>query len=129
MEGRTVGFSVLVAEDDPRLRAMLRRTLRQAGWQVRVAEDGEQAMALIDAAVPDLLLTDIDMPRMGGVELVSRVRARLPELPVVFMSGNPEVDTLDLTPHFLSKPFAPESLDAVLARATAAAAVRRREAG
>ncbi len=104
---------------------MLRRTLRGAGWQVRVARDGRQALEALAVEVPDLLLTDVDMPDMSGVELVAVVRLRDPELPVVFMSGNPEAETSALSPHFLPKPFSIDSLDGVLARAWASAAVRR----
>jgi CheY-like chemotaxis protein len=129
VEGGLSGFSILVVEDDEKLRAMLRRTLRGAGWHVRVAEDGREALESFGSETPDLLLTDIDMPNMNGIELVARVRERYPDLPVVFMSGNPEAETSGLSPHFLPKPFLLESLDGVLARASAAAAARRSVAG
>lgn len=129
MAGRSTGLSILVVEDDEKLRVMLRRTLRAAGWQVRVVEDGLQALSALAWEVPDLLLTDVDMPNLNGIELGEAVRERFPALPIVFMSGNPEAQTLRLSPHFLPKPFSLPSLDAILAWVLAAVLARRSVAG
>lgn len=129
MGTRASSLSILVVEDDEKLRVMLHRTLRWAGWRVRVAEDGLQALAALAEETPDLLLSDIDMPRMGGMELGGVVEERYPGLTVVFMSGNPEASTLGLSPFFLPKPFSTESLEAVLERAAAQVRRRRSVAG
>ena len=78
---------VVLAEDADMLREMWRRLLAAAGVSVRVARDGEQALALIEEATPDVLVTDVGMPIMDGFELLECVRERWPELPVIVISG------------------------------------------
>ena len=114
MEAAISGPSILGLEDDPRLRASLRRTLWRAGWRVRVAAHGAEALRLVGERAPDLVLSDVDMPVMDGVELGRALTSRRPGLPIVFMSGNPETQTRALSPHFLSKPFSLESLEQAL---------------
>jgi two-component system cell cycle sensor histidine kinase/response regulator CckA len=82
------GATVLVVDDEPALRAVAARSLKQAGFRVLQAADGGDALELIDRhGAPDLVLTDILMPGIGGVELVRRLRDRWPTLPILFMSG------------------------------------------
>ena len=80
---------VLLADDEAALRSAAARVLRRAGYTVLEAEDGEAALALWresrDAIA--LLLTDVRMPRLNGVELAERLRSEAPELPVLFMTG------------------------------------------
>ncbi len=87
------GGTILLAEDDEAVRELTRRILTKAGYDILAAEDGEAALELA-AAHPgtiELLLTDVVMPRMGGHELARQIRARRPEIDVVFMSGFPEL--------------------------------------
>ncbi len=65
---------VLVVDDDPSMLRMLSRWLEKAGYTVRVASDGQQALAMIEADCPDFLVTDWEMPNMDGLELCRRVR-------------------------------------------------------
>lgn len=125
MERRISGFSILVVEDDPRLRAMLRRVLTGSGWQVHLADDGVDALAALASLSPDVVLSDVDMPRMDGLALGRTLRETHPTVPVVFMSGNPETQTGDLSPYFVSKPFCLESLDRELIRAARDAFARK----
>lgn len=107
------GPLVLLAEDDGVLREILVLLLHDAGYQVLAAFDGQAALSLVRDRKVDLLLTDVDMPRMGGVELARRLTARQPGLPVLFMSGSsaaPEGGP------FIAKPFAMNELEAHLAR-------------
>ena len=79
---------VLVVEDDPALRLMLVRELART-YTVYEAEDGAQALEVVDEIpTPDLVVSDVDMPRMTGIELVSRIKAdqRLRSLPVIIVS-------------------------------------------
>ncbi len=118
-DGARLG-TILIAEDDVLLRRMLRRALTSHGWSVVEAVDGLDALELLRGTAVNLVLTDVDMPRMGGRELTLAVNARLPGLPVVLMSGNPLVDTSDVSPWFIPKPFAPKTMERVLAAALAA---------
>jgi CheY-like chemotaxis protein len=67
---------VLVADDDDDILALLRLRLERAGYEVRVARDGIEAIEALDAGVPDLAIIDVMMPRMDGHEVVRVLRAR-----------------------------------------------------
>jgi diguanylate cyclase (GGDEF)-like protein len=68
-------FSVLVVDDDPDKRMLLTVALQMAGYDVRTANDGEEGLAAMESYHPDLLITDVMMPKMDGYELARRVRA------------------------------------------------------
>jgi two-component system cell cycle sensor histidine kinase/response regulator CckA len=106
--------SVLLAEDNPAIRELAARTLREAGYRVTEAEDGAQARELAEAhgSTVDLLITDVVMPGQTGRELAAALRRSRPSLPVVFMSGYSDVagDGHDPADPFLAKPFAPDDL-------------------
>jgi two-component system, cell cycle sensor histidine kinase and response regulator CckA len=80
---------VLVAEDDPVVRAMLQRLLLDAGFDVRTARHGDEALGLALRASGefDIVVTDVRMPVMDGWELARRLRERWPTLPVLYISG------------------------------------------
>ena len=61
-----MSHSVLVVDDEPNIRLSLEFLMRKAGYQVRAAADGEEALAAVRAEPPDLLLLDVTMPRMTG---------------------------------------------------------------
>ncbi len=103
--------TVLLVEDEAPVRRLLRRVLTQQGYRVFEARDGVEALEVWGARTGeiDLLVTDVVMPRMGGVALARRLRAEQPGLPVLFVSGHPEERTAGRTPeivtgHFLQKP-------------------------
>lgn len=68
-------FSVLVVDDDPDKRMLLTVALQMAGYEVRTANDGEEGLAAVEAYQPDLIITDVMMPKVDGYELARRVRA------------------------------------------------------
>jgi len=106
------GETVLVVEDQEALRQLLARLLTAAGYRVLTAANGVEALrasAAHDGAV-HLVLTDVVMPEMGGLELTASLRARHPGLRVLFMSGYTEEavarhGVLDPARNFLGKPF------------------------
>lgn len=110
------GELVLVAEDEPSIRTLVTRMLTARGFRVLAGADGAEALGLLDSEVdaPALLLTDVMMPRMGGVELARTLRARHPNLPILFMSGYAasvsiqEADFGDAA--FIAKPFTSDEL-------------------
>jgi CheY-like chemotaxis protein len=83
---------VLLAEDDEFLALVIRDFLRDEGFEVALAVDGLEALERAKDGSFDVLLTDFRMPRMNGAELICRLRAQFPMLPVVLMSGNPPAD-------------------------------------
>ena len=107
---------VLVVDDDVTARAAMRRVLERSGYTVIVAEDGEDALRMLQRThVPvDLLVTDVEMPGIQGDALATRVRGQWPDLPVLFVSGEPANARLAReTPGraaFVSKPFLPTEL-------------------
>jgi two-component system, cell cycle response regulator CpdR len=86
---------ILIAEDDDQMRAFLSRGLRRAGHTVETAGDGAVALECADAASYDLLLADIMMPGIDGVELARRVSARQPGIRVMFITGFAAVAILE----------------------------------
>ncbi|HEV7535661.1 MAG TPA: ATP-binding protein, partial [Acidimicrobiia bacterium] len=80
---------ILLVEDEPGLRRLAVQVLRAAGYEVTPAVDGQVALDLLDAGddPPDLLVTDVVMPRLGGVELAQRLAESHPGVPVLFMTG------------------------------------------
>ena len=105
--------TVLVAEDEESVRRLIRAILERHGYRVLEAADGEQALAVWEAAAGriDLLITDVVMPRVDGLALVSRIRATSPGARVVYLSGYNDEAILrhgQLSPGapLLQKPFA-----------------------
>jgi len=85
--------AILVVDDDPHIRDLLSFALTKAGMRVAEAGDGEAALAATERSPPDLMILDINMPRMDGLELCRRLRASggsLANLPVLFLSSRDE---------------------------------------
>lgn len=78
---------ILVVDDDPSVREMVAMSLMQAGYDVVTAEDGFRALSQLRKSLPDVVLSDLDMPGMSGFELLSVVRRRFPQISTVAMSG------------------------------------------
>ena len=84
--------SILVVDDDPAVLAVVARVLRRAGADVTAASSGREAIrAIADGeARPNILLSDIDMPQMNGIELAARIRSLRPDVAVLLMTGSSE---------------------------------------
>jgi CheY-like chemotaxis protein len=78
---------ILVVDDEPYLRELLSRVLNQAGYEVCLARNGLEALLELRKGLPDLIISDLRMPRMSGFELLSIVRRRFPDIPVLVLSG------------------------------------------
>ncbi|MCP5095814.1 MAG: response regulator [Chloroflexi bacterium] len=82
-------FKILVVDDDPNLRVLLRQMLEFRGFDVVEAEDGWDALAKVEKAVPDVIVLDVMMPEIDGIEVCKQLRSR-PEtvnLPIIMLSG------------------------------------------
>jgi CheY-like chemotaxis protein len=110
--------TVLVVDDDPDVRQFLSDSLETLGFRVILTEDGEEGLAALEASKPDVVLLDFAMPGMTGAELADRIRARHPDLPIVFASGYSESAAIAAAAGeqaiVLRKPFRVEDLDAAL---------------
>jgi CheY-like chemotaxis protein len=106
----SVAGTVLVVDDEPDIRFLLRVTLELAGYSVIEAAHGEAALERVRVSPPVLVITDRMMPRMGGGELIERLRADLgtAAIPIVMLTGTsgsqPGADAV------LTKPFEPDEL-------------------
>lgn len=78
---------ILLAEDDESMRTFLARAIERAGYEVIAVDRGTAALPLIAQGGYDLLLTDIVMPEMDGIELAQRAAALAPDMRVVFITG------------------------------------------
>jgi two-component system KDP operon response regulator KdpE len=114
----TPAATVLVVEDDVETRAALARELRARGYRVEEAEDGRSALRRWDAHRPDVILLDLGLPDIDGVEVIKRVR-REAQTPIVILSGRyderEKVAALDRgADDYVTKPFGVEELNARL---------------
>ncbi|NWJ95721.1 MAG: response regulator transcription factor [Chloroflexi bacterium] len=108
---------ILVADDEKAILRTLKRNLTGRGYEVITAADGEEALAQIEEALPDLIILDLMMPRMSGLEVCRRVR-EWSQIPIIVLSARGEepqkVEALDLgADDYLTKPF---GMDELLAR-------------
>ena len=115
-----MSHKILIVDDDPHIREVLSFALAKAGMETSQAEDGEAALAAIAARRPDLVVLDINMPRLDGLEVCRRLRAS-GDLPILFLSSrDDEVDRvvgLELGgDDYVVKPFSPRE---VVARVSA----------
>ncbi len=113
---------ILVVDDDDSLRRMMEYTLQQAGYQVSVAGDGDEALAAVHKEPPGLIVTDLKMERMGGFELLTQIRRDYPDILVImvtaFGSVESAVEAMQLGAHdYLVKPFSRDALRLAVQRA------------
>lgn len=118
---------VLVVDDDPHIRQLLVFALEKAGLAAREAEDGEAALSAVAESAPDLVVLDINMPKLDGLEVCRRLRAK-GDLPILFLSSrDDEIDRvlgIELGgDDYVVKPFSPREVvarvQAILRRARA----------
>jgi CheY-like chemotaxis protein len=79
---------VLVVDDEPEVGSVLRDMLTDMGYVVKVAERGAEALGMMPILRPDVVLLDVNMPQMSGVEVFKRLRHDYPGVPVVFVTAN-----------------------------------------
>jgi CheY-like chemotaxis protein len=80
-------YRILIVEDNPSLRELGRMLLVAQGYEVRGAEDGFAGLAALKQSLPDIIISDLQMPNMNGFEFLSVVRRRFPIIPVIAISG------------------------------------------
>ncbi len=114
---------VLVVDDEANLRKVLAAMLRKEGHDVTTASDGEQALAEISKHKTDVVVTDLVMPKVGGLEILKSMIANHPEIPVIIITAHGTVDSaveaIKLGAFdYITKPFEQSEIQAVVAKAT-----------
>jgi two-component system, OmpR family, response regulator ResD len=108
------GRRVLVVDDEPMVREVLARYLAKEGYAVDVAEDGEEALVAYARALPDLVLLDLMLPRVDGLEVFRRIRAHAPTAVIMLTARGEETDRvvgLELgADDYVTKPFSPREV-------------------
>jgi DNA-binding response OmpR family regulator len=121
--GDSSAYKVLVIDDETATLTMFRLFLSAYGYRVWVAEDGESGLVLARRHRPDIVFTDLKMPRMDGFEVLKEVKRMAPGTEVIVITGHGDMDlivqalNLDVT-DFINKPIKRTALDAALRRAT-----------
>lgn len=113
---------VLLVDDEKHVRLAAGQTLQLEGYDVSALSRGEEALALVDDSWPGVIITDINMPGMDGLELMRKVHAKDPTLPVILITGHGDISMAvkairEGAYDFIEKPFASELLLDVVRRA------------
>jgi two-component system, NtrC family, response regulator AtoC len=121
---------VLVVDDEESLRVVLRTLLRRNGYEVETAASGEDALALVDSFGPDFVLTDVRMPKMGGLDLLATLKAKGNGATVIVMSayGNTDlaIEAIKSGAYdYVQKPFKPDEVVLALRKAEERELLRR----
>src|SRR6186713_1328071 len=121
---------VLVVDDEENIRLVLKTLLKRHGYEVEVADGGESALALVDSFGPDVILTDVRMPKMNGLDLLSTLKAKQNPATVIVMSAYGSVDlALEAMKagayDYVGKPFKPDEIVLALRKAEERESLRR----
>jgi CheY-like chemotaxis protein len=112
--GRGMAQNIMVVEDDRLNRELLSKVLRQEGYQVLEACDGDIALKILQVLPCDLVITDFLMPMLNGIEFVDQLRSLQPQMPVIFITGYlsaiSDKKIVDDVAEILAKPFEPSVL-------------------
>ena len=113
---------VLVVDDEANLRKVLAAMLRKDGYEVTAAQDGEQALAEFEKNGADVIITDLVMPKLGGMDLLNRVKALRPDVPVIIITAHGTVDSAVEAIKagafdYITKPFEHSEIRGVVAKA------------
>ncbi|HEX8792862.1 MAG TPA: sigma-54 dependent transcriptional regulator [Polyangiaceae bacterium] len=121
---------VLVVDDEENIRLVLRTLLKKHSYEVELADSGETALASLDSFDPDVILTDVRMPRMGGLDLLGALKAKQHPATVIVMSAYGNVDLAIEAMKagaydYVSKPFKPDEIVLALRKAEERESLRR----
>jgi nitrogen regulation protein NR(I) len=116
---------VLIVDDEVNIRRVLAAMLKREGYEVTTAADGEQALGVLHRTPVHVVVTDLVMPRLGGMELLRRVAADFPDVPVILITAHGSVDSAVAALKagafdYVTKPFEQEELKKVIAKAARA---------
>jgi FixJ family two-component response regulator len=121
--------AILLVDDEPGLRKVLGIALSDRGYDVMMAADGREALGLFEARLPPIVLSDVKMPGMGGIELLQAIKRVRPETEVIMITGHGDMDlAVRSLKHeatdFITKPISDDALEIALKRAHERIALR-----
>jgi nitrogen regulation protein NR(I) len=116
---------VLIVDDELNIRRVLAAMLKREGYEVTTASDGEQALGVLQKSPTHVVVTDLVMPRLGGMDLLKKVRDDFPDVPVIMITAHGTVDSAVTALKagafdYITKPFEQEELRKVIAKAARA---------
>lgn len=121
--GISQGRRILIVDDEPDLRDIMQLALQAEGFDASVAENGRVAWEIIQSGETDLVISDVRMPGMDGIDLLEKMRAANSTVPVILMTGFADMDETSVIAlgayELLSKPFEVDSLYRAVVRALA----------
>ena len=125
-----MGERILIVDDEEDIRAVLDISLSDLGYEVYTAENGEEALRILSEINPPIVLTDIRMPVMDGIELLRRIKQANPETEVIMVTGHGDMDLAIKSlkyeaTDFITKPIKDEVLEIALKRALERISMRR----
>ena len=120
----TKGTHILVLEDDPSVQTLMRKQLTAHGFQVTIASDGLDGLVKLEAMTPDLIICDVMMPNLDGIEFVKAVKGHgeTNKIPIIFLTAKTDprsmIDGINVGARFyVTKPFAIDDLLSKVQRA------------
>ena len=121
---------ILIVDDEEDIRVVLKISLSDLGYEVYTAENGEEALQIIEEVTPPIVLTDIRMPVMDGLELLRKIKQEDPETEVIMITGHGDMDlAIESLKYeatdFITKPIKDEVLEIALKRANERISMRR----
>lgn len=110
---------ILIVDDEPNVRLVFRTALESTDWSIATAEGGESALTMLESTQPDLVLLDLQMPGVGGMEVLERLRERGFTVPVVIVTAHGSIPDVVKAMKlgaidFIAKPLTPEALRSVV---------------
>src|SRR5258708_6226381 len=110
---------ILVIDDEADMRFAVRMLLERSGHSVIEAENGDNALAKLDEMIPDLVLLDMRLPGMDGIQILQKLREKQKDLPIIMVTGYGNVELAEQAlqlgaDHYLSKPFHNKELIGVI---------------
>src|SRR5574341_1480991 len=120
---------ILVVDDDPEVRMATRDFLSSKGYEVALAEGGREALRMIDASPPDVVLLDVAMPDMDGMEALKLMVATHPTMPVIMVTANADIEITSTVlqlgaADYVPKPFDLDYLDQAISIQLAARGIQ-----
>lgn len=90
---------ILIIDDDPTVQMLFHQFLSGEGYEITQAADGIEGMQCLEENLPDLIITDIMMPKMDGLEILQAIRKQYSEIPVIAISGGMRCAPINFLPH------------------------------
>jgi DNA-binding NtrC family response regulator len=117
-------MNILIVDDDRVVLSSCKRVLEAEGHTTCLTSGAKEAIKIVEEKSFDLLLVDVIMPEYDGMYLIGNVREKLPDLPILVMSGYPTPETISSglhmgATHFIAKPFTPDELIKAVQKASA----------